>query len=202
MIDLSSRVVFLEDFEAGLESLPHGQDNENKQAIRDTASYDVDRLGACFCFVPTGAIAKAKAALTLLEESAEIVRKFRRLFHIDNKQHRFSPSPEAVRYVTAGNLYGYGCSREGMITIQAAVVKAIVHDTKINIRNSAIGIGLPSRATLANREPNLAAATVAHLAYDAIKNKVDGHRTRIDHRPWQQSGSRSLCEGRCDTDSR
>lgn len=115
MIDSSSGVVFLEDFEAGLESLPHDQDNENKQAIRDAASYDVDRLGACFCFVPRGAVAKAKAALTLLEESAEIVRKFRRLFHIDSKQHRFSP--EAVRYMTAGNLYGYGCSREGMIMI-------------------------------------------------------------------------------------
>jgi len=61
------------------------------------------------------------------------------------------------RYMAACNIFGYGCSKEGTVMIEAGIVKALLSQSGLSIDNENIAQALPSDKTLDKYEAALAA---------------------------------------------
>lgn len=75
------------------------------------------------------------------------------------------------RHMAACNIFGYGCSKEGTVMIEAGIVKALLSQSGLSIGNEKIAQALPSNKTLYRYEAALAADCILKVC----------HEIKLDH---------------------
>lgn len=169
------------DIQGNLKPLPPPSgDDWNDQQIRKTRKYKLVTFGQTQYFVPVGAGGAANNWQVRKEDSYETLDNLRSLF--DGEQSKFGE--EALSYMAAGNVQGYGASWEFTETILVTWTKAILEQLGIDdadIDAASIAKGCPGRKTIANHEANLAADCMVVVMQEIIDDGAEHFCLITDH---------------------
>lgn len=176
-----SACVLDSDIQGNLATLPPSSgDGWNDEEIRKTRKYKLVKFGQTQYFVPVGASGAANNWQVRKEDSHETLDTLRSLF--DGKQSKFGE--EALGYLAAGNVQGYGASWEFTETILVTWTKAILEQLGIDddeIDAASIAKGCPGRKTIANHEANLAADCMVVIMQEIMDDGAKHFCLITDH---------------------
>ena len=180
-----SGVVLVSEFVSGLIDLPDQLNNKKSASARSRLKYEVATHGCSMSWVPNTHELTIKNRTAKKEKDSKIMSKLEDLF---NKEIS-TWSHEAQRWMTACNIFGYGCSDEATIMIMAGTIKALFVQLGIDIDEKRIAKAMPSRATLYNMEVRAAADCILGVCQEMKEDEVSciglqadhGHRQDQDH---------------------
>jgi len=174
----SNAPILIEELEAGLiGELPTDETAEAK-ATREKKVYSVDSHGTAQVWVPNGAAVRAKNKLSVLEKDAQRAHNIMALFSAEE----CVLSREALRFIAAFSLNGFGASDEVVEMIVAGTIKAVLHDGGFNDLTSAdIAKGCPSRRTIERAEQALAADSLVVVCQRIKDDGASFGAVMVDH---------------------
>ncbi|EJK54705.1 hypothetical protein THAOC_25645, partial [Thalassiosira oceanica] len=185
-IDLEGRVVLKEDLIKNMHSLPNEMVGDGNASRRVNTGYRRVNHGSGESWCPNSHILLAKNRQNEIMGHHNLVKKTGKLF--DHSQCTIGD--EAKRWMAAFDMHAYGASDEGKVMAHAGALSAFLTvQLGYKISPGDIGRALPSRATQASMEFNLAADCLIKVCHEIKKDKArhlglitdHGHRGDQDH---------------------
>jgi len=153
-LSLSGDFIITDDMlKEGLVPMTGNKGDEIFDKKRSWTTYKVVETGHSASWAPATHEVKHLNRKAEAEWEHDIMKKLKKLFSGDISTWSY----EAQRIMIACSLFGYGCSDEATIMIMAGTAKALFYELGIEVTDAQIAKAFPSRATLANLEPKVAA---------------------------------------------